>query len=965
MPGKGVDKLDKVRLRKMLEDLIRAQQANIDHISGEASIQAREFNKLAQDVDFIFTLLGVDQGALGGNEDSDPSVPSNLVHDHDDLDGVSANQHHNQSHTQADHDAAEAGDLSSIDIGDAAAAGSSTEVPNADHQHAYTAPTTGYPVDVAATEADGSATTPARSDHRHAHGTGYAGGHSDYPDLAAHLADSSDAHDASAVSIADAGGNFAATEVEAALAELASGTGAGAHDHDEDDLIPDQITTDELVSTPGLSLAPAAASDAFGSASIEDDYLPPGYAFQSVWLIEADAGGDDTTFTGFAETAAGRCIAVINTAVAGSGNLLFEHQDSGSGGTHQFRLPGDETMTIAPGEGAVFWYDDGPNDWRVMARVGGGGGSLELEDDTVSAASDVTIIDFGPGLSVTDDGSGHATVDIEDPGTVNKTVWVPADVFTLDDATRTNLGDDGTELLNALIMDGTTRQGAHFNALVPDDWASGNIAATIVWRKQNTNAGDVRFVVSTTLIAAGDAVTENTSGTAVVVSPGGISTVLYSAVGDVITPAATGILFKFNVERTPADAADTYADNAHVLGVILTYTADAAPGTGGGAGSATIVVQEEDVTVVAAADTIDFGDGFDVTATGSEANIALDLSEKELTDLGDVDTSSVVIGSSLIWDGSAWVADDGPSGHWFGDGSDGVIDLDGTNTFAGLFTTTGAAPNLSYEIARTVFATLLTVRSGISVFVGGDSSAGNVPNYPIYASTGIVVESTGIIKAPGDNAVTSSAGTGSTAGEFGGTSAGGNGRSTAGAGSAAGNQTGTPSFGTSGALSSKGGAGGTAGANAGGAAGTVANVAATRGGVYFARQAAKWQAGGGAAGATFSSGTGGGGGGVGATIATSGGGGASGGIIYLAARYVANSGSIIAAGGNGAAASSTTGNAGGGGGGGGGIIVVHCRKYSGSLPTAPGGTGGNGSNVGAGDVTRAGADGSTGPVVIM
>lgn len=48
--------------------------------------------------------------------------------------------------------------------------------------------------------------------------------------LAAHLADATDAHDASAVSIADAGALFAATNVEDALAELATVGGGGALD---------------------------------------------------------------------------------------------------------------------------------------------------------------------------------------------------------------------------------------------------------------------------------------------------------------------------------------------------------------------------------------------------------------------------------------------------------------------------------------------------------------------------------------------------------------------------------------------------------------------------------------------------------------------------------------------------------------------------------------------------------------
>ena len=55
-----------------------------------------------------------------------------------------------------------------IDIGDAAVEGVSTNATRADHQHAFPAPTAGYPVDTDfSAEADGTATTPARSDHKH------------------------------------------------------------------------------------------------------------------------------------------------------------------------------------------------------------------------------------------------------------------------------------------------------------------------------------------------------------------------------------------------------------------------------------------------------------------------------------------------------------------------------------------------------------------------------------------------------------------------------------------------------------------------------------------------------------------------------------------------------------------------------------------------------------------------------
>ena len=57
-----------------------------------------------------------------------------------------------------------------IDIGDSATEGSLATHSRSDHDHAFAAPSAGYPQDVADAEADGSASTPARSDHVHSHG---------------------------------------------------------------------------------------------------------------------------------------------------------------------------------------------------------------------------------------------------------------------------------------------------------------------------------------------------------------------------------------------------------------------------------------------------------------------------------------------------------------------------------------------------------------------------------------------------------------------------------------------------------------------------------------------------------------------------------------------------------------------------------------------------------------------------
>ena len=93
--------------------------------------------------------------------------------DHPDLDSIGPNDHHGQSHSDADHTAGFAAPTGAIDIGDAAAEGAAATHSRSDHQHQFAAPGAGYPVDVAAAEADGTATTPARADHGHGHGSGY------------------------------------------------------------------------------------------------------------------------------------------------------------------------------------------------------------------------------------------------------------------------------------------------------------------------------------------------------------------------------------------------------------------------------------------------------------------------------------------------------------------------------------------------------------------------------------------------------------------------------------------------------------------------------------------------------------------------------------------------------------------------------------------------------------------------
>lgn len=94
-----------------------------------------------------------------------------------------------------------------------------------------------------------------------------------------HLADASDAHDASAISILDSGAHFTATDVEAALAELFSaisggGIAATLADNAGDMLVASANDTWAKLATPtvnGQALQRVSGSPAWA--------LPPGYEF--------------------------------------------------------------------------------------------------------------------------------------------------------------------------------------------------------------------------------------------------------------------------------------------------------------------------------------------------------------------------------------------------------------------------------------------------------------------------------------------------------------------------------------------------------------------------------------------------------------------------------------------------------------------------------------------------------------
>jgi hypothetical protein len=287
----------------------------------------------------------------------------------------------------------------------------------------------------------------------------------------------------------------------------------------------------------------------------------------------------------------------------------------------------------------------------------------------------------------------------------------------------------------------------------------------------------------------------------------------------------------------------------------------------------------------------------------------------------------------------------GSAKGWVGDGSDGNIVLDGTNTYSFL-TKTGNV----YQQNRDIFANNLTIDAGKTL---------QTSQFRTYVLATLTVN--GTLTAAGTDAGGISAATaGQAPATVGSPTLGGGQDGGAGRNNSAGVGTATANTPTS-TAGGRGGSGGLAGANAGGTAGTVGPTAGATN-----WRTLPWAVMGTMSPTTAVSGftllKGGTGGGSGAsnssTTTVSGGGGGGAGVMILCATtiIVGAAGVITAAGGAGATATGT-GAAGGGGGGGGGAMVLlyEALTNSGSI-TVAGGAHGNGINGGANGVDGSGGN---------
>jgi adhesin HecA-like repeat protein len=212
---------------------------------------------------------------------------------------------------------------------------------------------------------------------------------------------------------------------------------------------------------------------------------------------------------------------------------------------------------------------------RILGRTTAGTGAVE----ELTAGTGLTL--SAGSLSVTA-GTYAAAGDIIG----QQTIWVPAGAMT---PTTTNGAASGSfetttndVMLKYLAFDATTREKAQFGIQMPKSWdESTTIIAQFVWTHPSTTTN---FGVSWELAAvafANDDAADTAFGTLQEIDDtGGTTYDIYisdetPAITVAGSPAAEEYVI-FEVTRDPADAGDTMAVDAWLLGVKIHYTTNAA-----------------------------------------------------------------------------------------------------------------------------------------------------------------------------------------------------------------------------------------------------------------------------------------------------------------------------------------------------------------------------------------------------
>lgn len=200
---------------------------------------------------------------------------------------------------------------------------------------------------------------------------------------------------------------------------------------------------------------------------------------------------------------------------------------------------------------------------------------------SISMTGDVTwTVNFNGSADATAVGTLSATA----RATGKQTIWVPASAMIPRITNGPSLGslETATNRVNVstLDFDPTTQEFAQFQVAMPKSWDEGTVTFEAIWYHPSTTTNfGVVWSIAGVALSDGNAL-DTAFGTAVLVTDtGGTTNTVYdspesSAVTIGNTPAENDYVV-FQVARNPAEAGDTLAVDARLLGVKVFYTTNA------------------------------------------------------------------------------------------------------------------------------------------------------------------------------------------------------------------------------------------------------------------------------------------------------------------------------------------------------------------------------------------------------
>jgi hypothetical protein len=165
-----------------------------------------------------------------------------------------------------------------------------------------------------------------------------------------------------------------------------------------------------------------------------------------------------------------------------------------------------------------------------------------------------------------------------------QTFWIPATIIlanvTTGPGTTTAQTATSGVVSRSLDFDTAIQEYAQFGIQMPKKWNEGTLVCQFVWYQATTAAGGVVFSIQSTSYANAEGIDSTNFGTAVTATTtGGTGNTVYvspetSAMTVGGSPTQENYVV-FRVTRDVANASDTLAQDARLLGVKIAYTVDA------------------------------------------------------------------------------------------------------------------------------------------------------------------------------------------------------------------------------------------------------------------------------------------------------------------------------------------------------------------------------------------------------